>query len=76
MSFGQTRRSPSVARSARPVSRWVRLLLLLPIVAVFGVPGHETADLLLLGVSFSYWYQALWIVISAGLVYTVYRLEN
>ena len=60
---------------ARPVA-WARLLLLIPFIAVLWVPFYNSAEPILYGVPFFYWYQLLWIILSAVIIGIVYRLEH
>jgi hypothetical protein len=53
-----------------------RLLLLVPFVGVLWAPSFETVSPLLGGLPFSVIYSLLWVVVSAAVVYTVYRAEN
>ena len=55
--------------------RWVRLLLLVPFVAVLAVPLYNRIEPELWGVPFFYWYQMLWIPLGAVLLYPVYRAD-
>ena len=62
----------------RPLRRvhWTRVLLLLPFIAVLWVPFYNRVDPVLFGFPFFYWYQLLWIVVSAVIIGIVYRLEH
>jgi hypothetical protein len=60
---------------ARPVA-WARLLLLIPFVAVLWVPFYNSVEPSVAGVPFFYWYQLLWIILSAVIIAIVYRLEH
>jgi Protein of unknown function (DUF3311) len=60
---------------ARPVA-WARLLLLIPFVVVLWVPFYHSVEPNWGGVPFFYWYQLLWIVVSAVIIGFVYRLEH
>jgi hypothetical protein len=60
---------------ARPIA-WARLLLILPFIAVLWVPFYNSADPMLYGVPFFYWYQLLWIILGAVIIGIVYRLEH
>jgi len=53
-------------------ARWPRVLVLLPILAVLWVPSYNSVEPQLAGIPFFYWYQLLWIVISAGLTLFAY----
>lgn len=53
------------------VSGWY-VLLLLPFIGVLWVPFYTSVQPDLAGVPFFYWYQFLWVVISAVLTAVVY----
>ena len=53
-------------------ARWPGFLLLLPILAVLWVPSYNSVEPQLAGIPFFYWYQLLWIVISAALTLLAY----
>jgi hypothetical protein len=62
----------------RPVRRvlWARLLLIVPFVAMLWVSSYNFAEPMLAGIPFFYWYQLLWILISAVLIAFVYVMER
>jgi hypothetical protein len=62
--------------SRRAARSSVRLLLLVPFIGVFWVPPAQSLDASFGGLAFSYWYHLIWIMISALVVYVVYRAEN
>ena len=55
---------------------WARLLLLIPFVAMLWVPSYDKIEPMVAGVPFFYWYQLLWIILSALLIVIVYRSEH
>jgi hypothetical protein len=60
---------------AKPARRGVgpwHLLLLVPFVGVLWVPFYDSLEPRLAGVPYFYWYQFLWIGISAALTAVVY----
>jgi len=63
-----TRSTPAPERPARA---WY-LLLLLPFVAILWVSSYAGAEPAVAGIPFFYWYQFLWIFISAVLTAVVY----
>jgi hypothetical protein len=63
--------NPSQDSQRRRV-RWPELLLLVPFFAVLWVPFYNSVEPQLGGIPFFYWYQFLWIVISAGLTLLAY----
>jgi Protein of unknown function (DUF3311) len=48
------------------------VLLLVPFVAILWVPFYASGDPVLFGFPYFYWYQFLWVLISAGLTAVVY----
>lgn len=56
----------------RPTPWGWYLLLIVPFVAILWVPFYASADPTLFGIPFFYWYQFLWIFISAALTAIVY----
>lgn len=55
--------------------RLVRLLLAVPFVAVLWTPFYNSSEPSLAGVPFFYWYQMLWILLGAALLFPVYWIE-
>jgi hypothetical protein len=55
---------------------WWYLLLLVPFVAVLWVPFYASGTPELFGFPYFYWYQFLWILISAVLTAIVYFLTR
>jgi hypothetical protein len=74
MPHDPTERAPHIAPPPR--ARWVRLLLLPPFVAMLWVPSYNTTEPAWLGLPFFYWYQLLWIPLSAVLIGIVYQAEH
>jgi Protein of unknown function (DUF3311) len=56
----------------RPRWSWWYLLLLVQFVALLWVPFYNSAQPSWGGIPFFYWYQMLWVIISAVLTATVY----
>ncbi|MGI4978479.1 MAG: DUF3311 domain-containing protein [Janthinobacterium lividum] len=54
----------------------MRLLLLLPFVGLLWVPFYNSAEPSLFGFPFFYWYQLLWVPITALLTFVVWRSEG
>ena len=69
-------RTEDPGRMAQRRARWVRVLLLVPFAAVLWVPGYNAVVPEWLGVPFFYWYQLLWIPLSAVLIAAVYLAER
>jgi len=62
-------------RPIRP-ARWARLLLLLPFVASLWVGFYNSAEPMVAGIPFFYWYQLLWVILSAIIIAFVYVVER
>ena len=62
----------------KPVRRvlWARLLLILPFISMLWVSSYNTAEPMIAGIPFFYWYQLLWILIAAALIALVYAVER
>jgi hypothetical protein len=54
----------------------VYLCLLIPYLAFFWVPFYDRIDPELLGIPFFYWWQILWIPLTALCIVPVYRHEE
>ena len=65
-------------REHRPVRHvpWARLLLILPFISMLWVSSYNSAEPMIAGIPFFYWYQLLWILISAVLIAIVYAMER
>jgi hypothetical protein len=59
----------------RPVV-WARLLLLVPFIASLWVSSYDSAQPAVVGVPFFYWYQLLWVILSAVIIAFVYLIER
>jgi hypothetical protein len=57
----------------RRSASWLWLLLLIPYVGLLWVPFYNHVEPRLFGFPFFYWYQLLWVPISALLTWIVYR---
>ena len=57
------------------VSFW-RILLVVPFLATLWVPFFNHAKPEIAGFPFFYWYQLLWVVLSAILIWIVWRVES
>lgn len=56
--------------------RIVRFLLLVPYLALIWVPFYNRALPQIAGIPFFYWYQLLWIPLSAAVLGVVYLAER
>jgi hypothetical protein len=65
-------------REHRPVRHvtWARLLLILPFISMLWVSSYNAAEPMIAGIPFFYWYQLLWILISAAIIAFVYAMER
>jgi hypothetical protein len=59
-----------------PRRHWLRILFVLPFIAMLWVPSYNRLTPELFGFPFFYWYQLLWVVISAVLAGIVYNAER
>ncbi len=53
-------------------SRWWYALLTLPVLALIYPPLYARQDPEFAGIPFFYWYQFVWVLLSAGLTLVVY----
>jgi hypothetical protein len=60
----------------KPRTSFWRILLVLPFVATLWVPFFNHAKPEIAGFPFFYWYQLLWVVLSAILIWIVWRVES
>ena len=67
-----TRTSEPITRPEPHTVRWWYVLLLVPFIAILWVPFYSGGQPELFGFPFFYWYQFLWILISAVLTAIVY----
>jgi hypothetical protein len=51
----------------------MRLLLIIPFIALLWVPFYNRDLPALFGFPFFYWYQLLWVPLTAGMIWIVYR---
>ena len=57
-------------QTSRP---WIKVLLLIPYVALLWLPFYNHVEPPLFGFPFFYWYQLLWVPLTSLLLYFVYR---
>ena len=55
---------------------WAYWLLIIPFVATLWVPFYNSVEPVWQGIPYFYWYQFLWILISAGITALVYFLTE
>lgn len=63
----------TAGRSART---WWYLLLVIPFIAMLWVPSYASVSPDFAGIPFFYWYQFLWVLISAAITAIVYLLTT
>jgi hypothetical protein len=56
--------------------RWVYLLLILPVIAQLWVPFYNHPLPELAGIPFFYWYQLVWVPLTAVALYVVYLADG
>jgi hypothetical protein len=61
-----------IRHSASKQRRWFSLLLLIPIIMLLWPALYNRYDPSLFGMPFFYWYQMLWIILTALLTIVVY----
>ena len=60
------------AGAGRGGLRWLYLLLIVPFIATLWVPFYAGTDPTFFGIPYFYWYQFLWVIITAVLTAVVY----
>jgi hypothetical protein len=63
-----------VTRSTRRSRSWLLLLLLIPFIVLLWPPFYNFREPEFVGVPFFYWFQLLWIIITAIITAVVYFL--
>jgi len=66
----------AIQPSPKPKLHWLRALFILPFVAMLWVSSYNHVAPELLGFPFYYWYQLLWVGISAAIAGIVYKAEH
>jgi hypothetical protein len=64
-----------VTRPGRGSRKWLRILLLLPFIVLLWPPFYNFREPLFIGIPFFYWFQLLWIIITAIITAVVYFAE-
>lgn len=64
-----------ITRTRRKGSPWLLLLLLIPFIAMLWPPFYNFRNPEFIGIPFFYWFQLLWIIITAILTAVVYFLR-
>jgi hypothetical protein len=55
---------------------WLRVLFVLPFIAMCWVSSYNRAEPELFGFPFFYWYQLLWVIIASIIAAVVYKAEH
>jgi Protein of unknown function (DUF3311) len=63
-----------ITRRERKRPSWLLLLLLLPFIVLLWPPFYNFKDPAFIGIPFFYWFQLLWIIITAILMAVIYWL--
>lgn len=61
-----------VSRPEKRSRLWLRWLLLIPFIAMLWPPFYSSGGPDFIGIPFFYWYQLLWIIITAIITAVVY----
>jgi hypothetical protein len=59
-----------------PKRHWLRILFVLPFIAMLWVSSYNRVTPELFGFPFYYWYQLTWIVIAAIIAGIIYNVEH
>jgi hypothetical protein len=59
-----------------PRRHWLRVLFVLPFIAMLWVSSYNRLTPELFGFPFFYWYQLLWVIIAAALAGIIYKAEH
>ncbi len=62
-------------QTRNPRARWARLVFLIPFIAVLWVPFYNRVEPMWAGIPFFYWYQLIWIPLTAIIISAVYWFE-
>ncbi|WP_428488794.1 DUF3311 domain-containing protein [Rhodopila sp.] len=55
---------------------WLRVLFVLPFIAMLWVSSYNRLTPELFGFPFFFWYQLLWVIVSAALAGIIYKVEH
>jgi hypothetical protein len=70
--------TPPPTPTVRPAVTWRRVvagvLLVIPFIALMWVSSYSRLTPTFIGIPFFYWYQVVWVVVSAGLTGIAYAL--
>jgi hypothetical protein len=54
-------------------SGWLRIILVIPYIALLWLPFYNKAEPSIAGFPFFYWYQFLWVPLTSLIIYSAYR---
>jgi len=72
---GDERRKVMVTRPERRGRSWILLLLLVPFIVLLYPPFYNFDQPEFIGIPFYYWFQLLWIIITAIITAVLYVLR-
>jgi hypothetical protein len=72
---GDERRKVMVTRPERRGRSWILLLLLVPFIVLLYPPFYNLDQPEFIGIPFYYWFQLLWIIITAIITGVLYVLR-
>jgi len=55
---------------------WLRILFVLPFIAMLWVSSYNRTTPELFGFPFFYWYQLLWVIVAAAIAGVIYKAEH
>lgn len=68
--------APTSAGGKPKALRWLYVLLIIPFIATLWVPFYAGPNPALGGIPYFYWYQFLWVIITAVLTAVVYFIAG
>lgn len=57
-------------------NKWSLLFLLIPFISMLWVSSYNSIEPSWVGIPFFYWYQLLWVIIGAIIIWLVYLLTE
>lgn len=63
-----------ITRTQRKKRTWLYILLIIPFIALLYPPFYNFAEPTFIGIPFFYWFQLLWIILTAIITAVVYFL--
>jgi hypothetical protein len=61
---------------SEPKRHWLRILFVLPFIAILWVSSYNRLEPSLFGFPFYYWYQLLWVLLGAAIAGVIYKFEH